>query len=189
MTSCLLRPLLPCLPALPDLTSSPQPLSLMQVCNTKCSSATADTCRPLKSVSVGATGVTAYPTASSDACGPSFGAGALGSLATAAPSGPENCEALYLTANKPSATLAEVCANGCPVLFTLDNGATYSTTVDGAAVPSPSPSSSPSGGSSPSSSSPKPYGPSPYRRRSLQEEAARGLFQQGRRLTQYGRRL
>ena len=148
------------------------------MCNTGCSAPDADTCRPLKSVSVGATGVSSYPTAASDACGPSFGVDSLGSLASSGPETPEHCEALYLTADKAQASLAEVCADGCRVLYELDNGVKASATIDAAAPaqasPSPEPETSPSPSSSPSgpkpTPTPKPYGPTPYRRRSLMEQ-------------------
>ena len=156
----------------------------MQVCNTACSSPGAETCRPLKSLSVGAKDVTTYPESISDACGPTWDAANLGTLASQAPSDPEHCEAFYLTSSKVGAKVSDICEGGdCPVQFVLDNGVTA---VTGAKSASPSPGTS---------AAPSPPGPQPYgRRRSLQQEPVTTSYGRRRSLqqepvtTSYGRR-
>ena len=145
------------------------PLCYLQVCNTQAGST--ETNRPLKSLSVGATGVTTYPESAPTATGVAFTGASLGSLATQTPSDPEHCEAFYLTAPKAGAKIEDVCgASTCTLSWELDNGVTATTTSG--------PSSS--GPSTPSGPSSGPSNPQVYGRR-------RSLLQAGP--TPYGRRL
>jgi hypothetical protein len=135
-----------------------------QVCNTACASPDSELCRPLKSLSIGASsdGVTTFPESKAGGCGPTFSGAALNSLGTDSPSGPEHCEAFYVTAPEAGAAQAAICGGKtCTVQMVLDNGVTAAgssgfTPSEVSPTPAPTPSPTP--------------GPTPYgRRRSLQQ--------------------
>lgn len=143
---------------------------VLTVCNT--ASASAETNRPLKSLSISASGVTTWPESTPTSGGVSFSGASLGSLATQSPSDPEHCEAFYLTAPTAGAKIESI-SGGSPTVslsWELDNGVTATTT---SGPESSGPATTPSGPSTPSN--PQVYG----RRRSLLQAGP----------TPYGRRL
>lgn len=136
----------------------------IQVCNTACSSPDAEECRPLQSLSIGASGdITTTPASEALACGPTFTGANLGTLGTQSPSDLEHCEAFYMTSNKAGAKLEDVCGgSACNVQMVLDNGVTAlgSSGSDPTPTPTPTPTPAPTPAPTP--------GPTPYgRRRSL----------------------